>query len=57
MVIDCRQAVVALKNRHAFELLQRDSERLCQYFARYDIQADAQVLAANLWQAFMEARL
>lgn len=57
VVIDFPQAVVALKNPHAFDLLQRDIERLCQYFARYDIQANAQVLAANLWQAFMEARL
>ena len=57
VVIDFPQAVVALKNPHAFDLLQRDIERLCQYFARYDIQADAQALAANLWQAFMEARL
>lgn len=57
VVIDFPQAVVALRNPHAFDLLQRDIERLCQYFARYDIQANAQVLAANLWQAFMEARL
>jgi RIO kinase 1 len=57
VVIDFPQAVVALKNPHAFDLLQRDIARLCQYFARYDIQADALALATGLWQDFMEARL
>lgn len=57
VVIDFPQAVVALKNPHAFDLLQRDIERLCQYFARYGIQANAPTLAARLWQDFMDARL
>ena len=57
VVIDFPQAVVALTNPHAFDLLQRDIERLCQYFARYGIQANAPALAARLWQDFMEARL
>ena len=57
VVIDFPQAVVALTNPHAFDLLQRDIERLRQYFARYGIQANAPALAARLWQDFMEARL
>ena len=57
VVIDFPQAVVALKNPHAFDLLQRDIERLCQYFERYDIRANALGLATDLWQSFMEARL
>ena len=57
VVIDFPQAVVALKNPHAFDLLQRDIERLCQYFDRYGVKADALALATSLWQDFMEARL
>lgn len=57
VLIDFPQAVVALKNPHAFDLLQRDIERLCQYFERYDIRANALGLATDLWQSFMEARL
>ena len=41
IVIDFPQAVVALSNPHAPRLLQRDIERLCQYFARYGVVAES----------------
>lgn len=56
-VIDFPQAVVALANPHAPKLLQRDIERLCQYFARYGVQADAAALARDLWRRFTYAEL
>jgi RIO kinase 1 len=57
IVIDFPQAVVALKNPHAFRLLQRDLERLCQHFARYGVVADAKALATTMWTGFITAGL
>jgi len=56
-VIDFPQAVVALTNRNAFKLLQRDIQRLCDYFASFGVQADAAALATDLWQRFMDGDL
>lgn len=56
-VIDFPQAVVALRNPHAAKLLQRDIERLCQYFAAYGVEADAAALADDLWRRFITAQL
>jgi RIO kinase 1 len=56
-VIDFPQAVVALRNPHARQLLQRDIERLSQYFARYGVEADAAALADDLWRRFTNAEL
>jgi len=57
VVIDFPQAVVALKNPHAQRLLQRDIERLSQYFARYGVAADARALAREMWTRFENADL
>jgi RIO kinase 1 len=48
-VIDFPQAVSALDNPHAYELLQRDIDNLCRYFARYGVTADAGRIAGLLW--------
>jgi RIO kinase 1 len=52
IVIDFPQAVVATSNPHALRLLQRDIERLCQYFSRYGVEADSRALARDLWSRF-----
>ncbi len=57
VVIDFPQAVVALKNPHAPRLLQRDIERLGQYFARYGVTVDARTLAREMWVRFENAEL
>jgi serine/threonine-protein kinase RIO1 len=57
VVIDFPQAVVALKNPHAPRLLQRDIERLGQYFARYGVTVDARALARDMWTRFENAEL
>jgi RIO kinase 1 len=57
VVIDFPQAVVALNNPHAQRLLQRDIERLGQYFARYGLTIDSRALARELWVRFENADL
>lgn len=57
VVIDFPQAVVALRNPHSLRLLQRDVERLCQYFARYGVEANAGELVNDLWSRFLSAGL
>jgi RIO kinase 1 len=54
-IIDFPQAVNALQNPHALELLTRDIERLCQYFARYGITANAPQIARDLWRRYILA--
>lgn len=57
VVIDFPQAVVALKNPHARRLLQRDIDRLAQYFARYGVRIDTAAVGNSLWQRFMDSEL
>lgn len=57
VVIDFPQAIVALKNPHARRLLQRDIDRLAQYFARYGVETDTAALGNALWQQFMNSEL
>ncbi|HLF26035.1 MAG TPA: RIO1 family regulatory kinase/ATPase [Anaerolineae bacterium] len=56
-LIDFPQAVDPRVNRHAEALLTRDVERVCQYFKRYGVKADAARLAAGLWSRYMHAEL
>ena len=48
-IIDFPQAVAPHVNPSAQMLFRRDVERVCQYFARYGIEADANELARDLW--------
>ena len=56
-IIDFPQTVDAFDNPHALFLLGRDVERICQYFARYAIEASAADIAADLWTRFLRAEL
>jgi len=56
-IIDFPQTVNAMTNPSAFFLLSRDVERLCRYFAKYGIEANAVELATNLWTRFTRAEL
>lgn len=51
-VIDFPQAVNARTNPNAYDLLQRDVDNVCRYFARYGIQADAGRIVGELWARF-----
>lgn len=54
-IIDFPQAVDPGRNPDALALFVRDVERVCQYFARYQISPDPHVLANDLWSRFLRA--
>jgi RIO kinase 1 len=56
-VIDFPQTVDPVNNPSAFTLLVRDVERLCQYFAKYGIEASAVQLATDMWRRYMRREL
>ena len=49
-IIDFPQAVDPFVNPRAFDLLARDVTRLCEYFARYRIDAHGPSLAREMWE-------
>ena len=53
-IIDFAQAVDPRYGQAAtaFDLLARDMERMCRYFARYGIAANARELAAEMWARY-----
>ena len=54
-IIDFPQAVDPRRNPDASDLFIRDVERLCQYFARYQIDRDAHGLATELWSRYQRS--
>lgn len=48
-IIDFAQAVDPRQNPAVFPLLLRDVERVCNFFARYGVVADAYALARDMW--------
>jgi RIO kinase 1 len=52
-IIDFPQLVDARKNRNARMLLERDVQRVCQYFERCGIKSNPDQLAENLWMEYM----
>ena len=48
-VIDFPQVTNAVNNTRAYFILQRDLQRVCEYFAHYGVQRDAKVLTNQLW--------
>jgi RIO kinase 1 len=56
-VIDFPQAVSADRHPGAFELLSRDVDRVCKYFAKQGIQSDPIGLSIDLWQRLQQGRL
>jgi RIO kinase 1 len=56
-LIDFPQAVDPRVNRHAASLLARDVERVCRYFARFGVEADADRLSSDLWARYMRGEL
>jgi RIO kinase 1 len=51
-LIDFPQAVAPAENPDAFELLERDIRRLCQYFDRYGLHSDPGAIARDLWARY-----
>ena len=56
-VIDFPQATDPRFNSSAAELLARDVENICRYFAAYEVDADARAIADDLWRRFTYAEL
>ena len=56
-LIDFPQAVDPRLNPHAERLLARDVERVCQYFTRFGVRADAPRLARSLWSRYMRGAI
>jgi RIO kinase 1 len=52
-LIDFPQMVEARHNPHAYELLERDIRRVCDYFASFGIASNPQQLARDLWEPYM----
>lgn len=52
-IIDFPQMVDARTNRNAFPLLERDVERVVDYFTTYGVKANATTLAAEMWDEYM----
>ena len=52
-IIDFPQLVDARQNPNAFMLLQRDIQRVCDYFAQFGLTADPAQLALDLWHSYM----
>jgi RIO kinase 1 len=57
VVIDFPQAVDARFNQHARDLLGRDLENVCGYFARLGVRTDPQRLAEAMWQRYRAGML
>lgn len=56
-IIDFPQAVDPRFNSSALPLLERDVDRICQYAARYGVQADAPRITRSLWARFLRSEL
>ncbi len=56
-IIDFAQAVDPRYNPAVGDLLARDIARVCQYFARCGVEADAAALASDLWLRYLRAEL
>jgi RIO kinase 1 len=52
-LIDFPQMVEARHNPHAYELLERDITRVCEYFSSLGIERDPVGLARGLWEPYM----
>ncbi len=57
IVIDFAQAVNPRRSDAAYALLERDVDRLCRYFGRAGVRADAAALTADLWSRYLAGQL
>jgi RIO kinase 1 len=56
-IIDFAQAVDPRYSGNVYPLLARDVERVCRYFARYGVAADASQIASDLWERYLHGEL
>jgi RIO kinase 1 len=53
-VIDFPQVVNCAVNRDAYSILQRDVQRVCDYFRRQGVRSDPAILLDALWRRYVE---
>ncbi len=51
-LIDFPQVTQAENNRNAYKILQRDIQRICEYFAGYGLRANARQIADGFWERY-----
>ncbi|MBV7335973.1 hypothetical protein KFU94_48605 [Chloroflexi bacterium TSY] len=51
-IIDFPQITSVEGNRQAYAILQRDIERVCDYFDRQGVDCDAETIADSFWQRY-----
>lgn len=56
-MIDFPQAVDARFNSNALQLLERDIDNICRYFARAGVESDAYRIAQAMWSRFLRSGL
>ena len=56
-IIDFPQALDPRFNSQALPLLQRDVDRVCEYAARFGVEADAARITRTLWARFLRSEL
>jgi RIO kinase 1 len=56
-IIDFPQAVDARFNPNALDLLDRDIDRICAYFARLGVANDPYRIARSMWSRFLRSEL
>lgn len=52
-LIDFPQVVDSQQNDEAYDILGRDVQRLCDYFNRYGLAANAQAITRQLWRQYV----
>jgi RIO kinase 1 len=52
-LIDFPQVVDSQQNDEAYDILNRDVQRVCDYFKRYGLATDALAITHQLWQQFV----
>lgn len=52
-LIDFPQVTLAESNSSAYKILQRDVQRVCDYFAPYGVAADAPTICRRLWTRYV----
>ncbi|MBI1296849.1 hypothetical protein GC175_17990 [bacterium] len=51
-LIDFPQVTQAQTNRHARKILERDVQRICDYFRRYGVRSDPRAITDEFWQHY-----
>jgi RIO kinase 1 len=54
VLIDFPQVIESSRNAEAYDILGRDVQRVCDYFARQGVQRDPAALLDELWARYVE---